>query len=149
MLHAARQLPSWLTFNVGQRSMGILISIALVVGIPACVLAFLWWLSPPETKGMSFGIFAGSGIAAFILAFVYLGKNGGGHISEIAQGFALMIGGASWLFLSIAIWTGYHAIRVYGKKTSEFKIEVHQPPNKSVQPTPGSFTPRAPSSTSR
>ena len=32
---------------------------------------------------------------------------------------------------------------------SEFLFEVHQPPNKSVQPTPGSVTPRASEGTSK
>jgi hypothetical protein len=89
----------------------------------------------------------------------------------VAAGFLLLFP-CSWLFISFLALLPWDA-RAYGlsvfpfidvaylvialpwlhvidrMKPSEFRFEVHQPPNKSVQPTPGSVTPRATESSSR
>jgi hypothetical protein len=40
-------------------------------------------------------------------------------------------------------------IRRWSTTATEFSVKVHNPPNKSVQPTPGSVTPRASAGTSK
>jgi hypothetical protein len=63
-------------------------------------------------------------------------------------------GGTNIILAVIIAYTAIRAVeatlKIHGRfKESEFRFEVHQSPNKSVQPTPGSVTPRASESSSR
>ena len=70
------------------------------------------------------------------------------------QSFAELLGQLGPPFGRYFILYQDSAVRIFEReaveeKKTELKIEVHQPPNQPVQPTPGSVTPRATSSTSK
>jgi len=98
--------------------------ILICLGIPAVLMAVLFWMTPSETKGYTVGLFALAAIAAVIFSATYGSQNGGGHLPALSGPIALLLFGGAWVLFGSVIWSVFHLVASLKKKEIAQRVGI-------------------------